>query len=266
MRYARRRRAHIAANTTALIGIVIVVFSATPLPVWLYLLTAAAVIAWLVAENRSAQRRDGVRVAAAIVLVFAACHEARYHFRPAIPARGASGGGGDTLYVIGDSISAAFAGSKRSAWPQLLAEAHNINVVNLARAGAKSRTILPTVEKIGTGRCVVLIEIGGNDVLGNTPPDAFETDLDRLLSAVVRDDRLIVMLELPLFPFQNRYGSIQRRLARQHGVVLVPKRFFARVLATPQATTDGVHLTQSGHERMAEVVGSVLLPVIAGTD
>jgi lysophospholipase L1-like esterase len=62
------------------------------------------------------------------------------------------------------------------------------------------------------------------------------------------------MLELPLIPLSNRFGEIQRRLARRHSVVLVPKRFFSSVLIGEQATLDGLHLSPAGHQKMADMI------------
>jgi lysophospholipase L1-like esterase len=65
---------------------------------------------------------------------------------------------------------------------------------------------------------------------------------------------MVVMFELPLPPFRNEYGRVQRKLASKYGVVLIPKRVFVGVLTEEGATMDGVHLSPQGHERMAEIV------------
>ena len=110
---------------------------------------------------------------------------------------------------------------------------------------------------------LVLVEIGGNDVLRATRPLAFEEGLDVLLAKLRDTRRTVVMLELPLPPFHNRYGEVQRRLAKRHGVLLVPKRVLMGVLTSAgsatldtvppvssRACTDGrdhVGLDRSGH-------------------
>lgn len=66
------------------------------------------------------------------------------------------------------------------------------------------------------------------------------------------------MFELPLPPFCNEFGRVQRRLAAKHGVTLIPKRVFATVLAGEEATLDSIHLSRAGHERMAEVVWGLI--------
>jgi lysophospholipase L1-like esterase len=66
------------------------------------------------------------------------------------------------------------------------------------------------------------------------------------------------MLELPLFPFENAYGLEQRRVARRHHLTLIPKRFFLDVLRIPGATVDGIHLSDSGQRKMAEMIWSFI--------
>jgi acyl-CoA thioesterase-1 len=105
---------------------------------------------------------------------------------------------------------------------------------------------------------LAILEIGGNDLLGTTTADEFERDLDRLLAMVRRSDRPVLMFELPLPPTRNQYGIIQRRLATKHQATLIPKRIFMGVLAAPGSTLDTVHLSQIGHQRMADAVWNVI--------
>ena len=158
------------------------------------------------------------------------------------------------LVVIGDSLSAEDFTEGGDPWPTLLAREHAIEVVNLAFSGAKAGSAAKRVTSGEIGGAVVLVEIGGNDLLGGTTPAEFERDLDVLLTKAGDGPRLVVMLELPLPPLYNRFGEIQRRLAGRHNVVLVPKRYFASVLIGEEATLDGLHLSPAGHRRMASMV------------
>jgi len=104
----------------------------------------------------------------------------------------------------------------------------------------------------------VLLEIGGNDVLGNTSDAEFEVALDQLLSTVCAPDREVVMFELPLPPLRNAVGRIQRRLAAEYRVTLIPKRILMGVIRSAGATSDSLHLTPKGHERMADAVWHII--------
>jgi acyl-CoA thioesterase-1 len=56
----------------------------------------------------------------------------------------------------------------------------------------------------------------------------------------------------------NGWGVVQRRLAAKYGVTLIPKRVFVGVLTTGDATLDSVHLSQAGHQAMADRVWRLL--------
>jgi lysophospholipase L1-like esterase len=70
------------------------------------------------------------------------------------------------------------------------------------------------------------------------------------------------MFELPLFPHKIAYGQIQRRLAAKYGIWLIPKRCFIDVISGPNATLDGLHLSDAGAHRMAALVAHILSPVL----
>jgi len=77
------------------------------------------------------------------------------------------------------------------------------------------------------------------------------------LSVAVKSSRLMP-------PFRNEVGRIQRRLAGEYGVTLIPKRIFLHVLMTPGATVDGVHLSAAGHRLMKEQVWELLESAYSG--
>jgi lysophospholipase L1-like esterase len=112
------------------------------------------------------------------------------------------------------------------------------------------------------GDHLVLIEIGGNDLLMGVSSDEYGKALDALLSKVAAPNRTVLMFELPLLPNKIAYGQIQRRLRAKHRVSLIPKRYFARVLGDANATTDGLHLSASRAHRMAALVAQVLSPLL----
>jgi hypothetical protein len=81
-----------------------------------------------------------------------------------------------------------------------------------------------------------------------------------LLAKLARPGRTLIMFELPLLPHVIRYGQIQRRLASKYAVLLVPKRCLAAVISGQDATTDGLHLTDVGAHRMADLVRRIVRP------
>ncbi len=164
------------------------------------------------------------------------------------------------LVVIGDSLSAEDFTEGGDPWPTLLAREHKIRVVNLAFSGAKAGSAERHVSSEEVSGALVLLEIGGNDLFGATSPADFEQSVERLLQKVCRPDNAVVMLELPLPPLYNRFGEIQRRLARHYHVTLISKRYFAAVLAGTDATLDGLHLSRIGHQKLSAMIAPLILP------
>lgn len=242
------------------LGLCLAIVSATPAPWPLLFAAAALTVAARLYSGRPAATRSMRRrllAAAAGLWLGMAAYELRYHLPPAIPPASAR-----TLFVIGDSVSAGMMDPRELTWPKIVADEHSFDVRDFSRMGATAGSALQQASRID-GPGLVLLEIGGNDLLGpngGTPAAQFERDLDALLTSSSGDGRTLVMLELPLPPLCNRYGEIQRRLSRRHGVILIPKRVFLGVLTTDGATVDSIHLSRAGQKQMAETLWSILAP------
>jgi lysophospholipase L1-like esterase len=130
-------------------------------------------------------------------------------------------------------------------------------------AGAGVRDARRLLRKVQIGDGIVILEIGGNDMIGGEDPKEFYSDLDALCATLESNDRALVMLELPLLPLGNAYGRAQRRVSHRHHLVLIPRRYFASVLSSPDATVDGLHLSMSGQQQMAAMMWDLLHNSIA---
>ena len=255
--YGRRKFARPTGRFLLLLGIFQIIMSATPLPAWAYAIWGLSFLLWIVANiRRNAERLGWPTTALAACVgctIGVAAWELRYQLSPP-----ALNGHWTRVVVIGDSLSAADFTEGGDPWPTLLARDHDIVVDNLAFSGAQAGSAEKKISAEQVADALVLLEIGGNDLLGATAAADFDRHLDRLLKKVCRPDNAVVMLELPLPPLYNRYGEIQRRLAKAYHVHLIPKRYFAGVIAGDQATLDGLHLSSKGHEKMSKMIWSHL--------
>jgi acyl-CoA thioesterase-1 len=252
-----RRWSTVASTLLALIGLILITLSAVPLPYWFYAAGGLISLSWLVAERIEkpsfAGTRRSLRLFTVVLWLVAVIVEIPYQIAPNLEPIGRP-----TLYIFADSVAAGMGETSVETWPKLLARSHSINIQDHSEMGAKGRTMLRKVEKLSLGDGIVLLEIGGNDLLGSTSVNDFERDLDQLLTRLCWPGRVVIMFELPLPPFSNQFGRVQRRLAGKHHAQLIPKRIFVSVLTADGATVDSVHLTQKGHELMAETVWSLI--------
>lgn len=171
----------------------------------------------------------------------------------------------ETVLVVGDSFTAGLNDDDRT-WPQLLAAQRGVEVWDASQPGATLTSALKQVAALDGATGLLLLEIGGNDLLEGVPIAEFESSLAALLAMATRPDRTVAMFELPLPPGAGPYGEVQRRLAQKAGVVLIPRRFFAAILTTGGATVDGVHLTTAGHTNCARLLTELFSFKPAGRD
>ena len=241
---------------SACAGLILIAVSATPLPGWFYLVAVVPTLAWIGAEGSSRiwarVSKRWLRYAVHPIWLLGVALELPFHLMPTVPRLR-----DPQVYVVGDSISAGI-GGETATWPKLLSERHQIIVRDLSRPGATVAGALRQAERLSEAPSLVVVEIGGNDVLGETEPETFERQLDALLARLRADGHIIVLLELPLPPFYNRFGAAQRRMARRHAALLVPKRLLLGVLTSEGATLDTVHLTRRGNALMARAIWAVI--------
>lgn len=238
-----------------LVGVIAVVTSSTAIPYWYYGATAAVTLFWIAAYFRKSWRR-WARNGFIAVWVLAAAIEIPYHQMPTLspaPDR--------TVTIIGDSVTAGVGGDETSeTWPTILAREHELQVQDISHMGETAASALTRLKSNAITSSVIVVEIGGNDVLGSTTSAQFARDMDALLLHLSTPERQVVMFELPLPPFFHEFGRVQRSVAAKYDVKLVPKRVFLSVIAGTHSTMDSIHLSQSGHQFMANTVWNLLQP------
>lgn len=249
------------ATALSCLGVGAVVGSATPAShVW-YVAAGLCWAAWVALERGLLASRPVFRTIArsalCAVAVVGMLLEAPYHLPASVPPLGDR-----PLHVIGDSLTAGM--GEAETWPQLFAAKRpaGTETVSHARAGATAGSALQQAAQLnaqlGKAEGVILIEIGGNDLLGTTTAAGFDRDLEALLAPLAGPGRTLVMLELPLYPTANEFGRIQRQAAARHGVILVPKRVMLRVIDSEESTLDSIHLSPAGRQQMAESMWDLL--------
>jgi lysophospholipase L1-like esterase len=247
-------------NVGSWLALAMMVMACPPFPLVVDLIFVAALVLWFIASNRSSGRWLRWRIAATAVLtvlLFILTAIEFSHRRVPVIVGKAS----DHLVVIGDSISSGI-NPRVPSWSLVLQQTTGIAVTDLANPGAQSKDGLAMAERLMPEDIMVLIEIGGNDLLEGVSSEEFGKALDTLLYKVVVPGRIVVMFELPLFPPKIAYGRIPRGLAAKYGVWLIPKRFFAEVIGGANATSDGLHVSGEGTRRMAGLVAQALSRVL----
>ena len=255
---ARGRWAILLRNLIAWLSIAMIVMACPPLPWVMDAVFLAAFAAWFCFANVNnlhspwLKLRVGLSLILLLLLLASVAIEFRHRRMPEILMQPE-----DNLVVIGDSVSSGI-DPRVPSWPAILQQLTGVPVKNLARPGATTAEGVDMARGITPADHFIIVELGGNDLLSGVPSEEFGRALELLLAKVSKPGRAVIMFELPLIPTMIAYGQIQRRLASKYGAYLIPKRFFVRVIAGASATSDGIHLTELGVRRMAELVTRTL--------
>ena len=258
----KRRSVLQVRNVIAWLALLAMVMACPPFGWTVDVIFVAVFILWYLAANWAERHYLAARwrAATATVLVLLAvglsASELRHRAMPRITAAA-----GDHLVVIGDSISAGLGGSGQ-AWTVVFQKMTGVPVKNLAQPGARAIDGLAMAEKLTAEDRMVVIELGGNDLLDDAPSAQFARDMENLVAKVVAPGRTVLMFELPLLPHKIGFGRVQRRVVAEHGIFLIPKHCFTAVLSGVDATSDGLHLSKPGAEHMAALMAKVVSPVL----
>jgi len=176
------------------------------------------------------------------------------------------------ILALGDSLFAGYGLEPGQNYPAALAEALQARgikgrIVNAGVSGDTSADGLARLDFLlnaQTGKpALVLISLGGNDMLRALPPRETRRNLAAILTRLDRAGIPAVLYGLRAAPnlgadYTRTFDAIYPELAKQHRAALVP--FFVKVLVANPALVqaDHIHPTWPGVQRMAaETVNTV---------
>jgi acyl-CoA thioesterase I len=168
------------------------------------------------------------------------------------------------ILALGDSLFAGHGLKPGEAYPAVLERALRARGINarIANSGVSGNTTADAVQRLAftldsqkTPPALVLICLGGNDMLRGLPPEAARENLDTLLTELDRRGIPAVLMGMLAPPnlgadYQRRFNAIYPQLARSHDVALVPF-FLQAVIGKPDLIQpDRLHPTAGGVEAM----------------
>ena len=255
VRFFYRRTWHSRLCTIGLVlGLLLVIVSSTPFHV---AITGGLLSGTVILLRCDLSNRRWLVGIVCVAWVLACSFELCWHMTPKLPTEIAAQH--LPVVVLADSVTAGLGEGEAVTWPQLMQARGHMSVLDLSHVGETVATALKRAKRSPLpSQGVFILELGGNDILGATSATEFERSLDELLGYLATSERQILMFELPLIPFHNHWGRIQRRMAVKHRIHLIPKWQLASVFAGSESTLDSIHLSQLGHERMLRIVTDIL--------
>ncbi len=199
-------------------------------------------------RSAAGSMRHFILLVAAVALL-AACSKIK---EDALPA-------GSRVLALGDSLTAGVGVASEEAWPALLASRTGWVVANGGVSGDTSSAGLQRLPALLEQHdpVLVLVTLGGNDMLRRMPQQQTIANLQQILSLIKAHGAKPVLLATPQpsiagAVFQHLSApDFYREIAKEQQVVLI-EGAMADVLSDPQLKVDQLHPNAAGHARLAD--------------
>ena len=181
---------------------------------------------------------------------------------------------GKVVTILGDSITAGLGLPGRDALPnQLHLALDRLGVANIVRgAGASGETTADGVGRmdfsIRPDTAVVVVALGGNDLLQGVDPKVTRANLDRILTRLKQRRMGVVLAGIHAPPELGRgyardFDAVFASLAKAHKVALYPDLLAGVGRNRALNQSDGIHPNAKGVQIIARGLAPVVAKVLA---
>jgi lysophospholipase L1-like esterase len=169
---------------------------------------------------------------------------------------------GRTIVCLGDSITSGVGTSPGAAYPDLLASRLGVEVLNAGVPGDTAEDGLARLDAVlEQDPWLVLVELGGNDILRRVPPARTEAALRQILDRLLAARVAPVLVEIET-PFGGAYSAIFEKLGDEYDIPVIEDTL-GELLVDPALKADTIHPNDQGHAVLAEAIADKLEPILA---
>ena len=166
---------------------------------------------------------------------------------------------GDVILAFGDSLTHGTGTSRDSAYPAVLSALTGHTVVNAGVPGettAEGLARLPEVLDEVQPR-IVLLCLGGNDMLRRHDANETEANLRRMIQAIRASGAGVVLIGVPSPTLFSGPPAFYEKLADEFALPYEGE-IFDEVLKTPRLKADPIHANAEGYRLVAERLAELL--------
>jgi lysophospholipase L1-like esterase len=169
---------------------------------------------------------------------------------------------GTTIVCFGDSITYGIGAQEAESYPQRLAERLGVNLVNLGVPGDTTADGLARLDEVlAADPWLVIVEFGGNDILGRRPLAETEASLRGILDGLLAARIVPVVIEIRNPLDGDPMRELFARLKAEYGVPMVEDTL-PRILLRPGLKADPIHPNAKGYDKLAEAVAREIKPLL----
>ncbi|NYR10074.1 arylesterase [Psychrobacter sp. BI730] len=164
---------------------------------------------------------------------------------------------GSTVIALGDSLTYGYGANTKTAYPTVLAELSKWNVVNAGVNGDTSADVLTRVNEITEQNPdLVLLGVGGNDVLQRIAPDTTRANIIATIDTLRSNNIDVVLIAEPHLSTSALFGKasdnpLYEDIAEAEDIPLYSDGW-STVLSDDALKSDKIHANAAGYRQFAE--------------
>ena len=164
---------------------------------------------------------------------------------------------GSTVVALGDSLTYGYGANPKTAYPTVLAELSKWNVVNAGVNGDTSADVLTRVNEITEQNPdLVLLGVGGNDVLQRIAPDTTRANIIATIDTLQSNNIDVVLIAEPHLSTSALFGKasdnpLYEDIAETESIPLYSDGW-STVLSDDALKSDKIHANAAGYRQFAE--------------
>ncbi len=167
------------------------------------------------------------------------------------------------IIFFGNSLTAGQGAEPGEDFPTLIGKRLNVPIINAGVSGNTTHDALLRIEKdvLSKNPSVVIIELGGNDLLDRVDSNVTQKNLDLILSKIKPTGAKIVILGIKFFLFNQKYETDLQKLAEKYNATFVPD-ILEGIITDQSLKHDDIHPNAKGYQKIADKLIPILTPLI----
>lgn len=167
---------------------------------------------------------------------------------------------GSKVIALGDSLTYGYGAEKHQAYPTILAEKTGWQIRNAGINGDTSAGVLARLNEIIQQKpSLVLLGIGGNDVLKHVNPSETKKNITEIVQKIKAKNIVVVLIAEPHFSTSALFGwasdnPIYQEIADSEQVMLFSKGegSWSEILSNEKLKSDQIHANAAGYAKFAD--------------
>ena len=160
---------------------------------------------------------------------------------------------GTSIICFGDSLTAGIGAEPERSYPAQLERRIGGPVLNAGRPGDTTGGALDRLDSdvLSHDPRIVLITLGGNDLMQGVPPEEALANLERMVDTIHGRGALVVVGGISLPLVDQGYGEVYGELRRRTGCLVI-ENVLEGIIGRPNLMSDRIHPNGEGYRVMAE--------------